>query len=214
MGNHLSCVSPLPSNASKRLHDSSTSLSDPPPSQLFFFTVRSATFSELQGPLTAAEAMLEYPGQFLSLMPNLDSIYAGGSAPRVAALPADKELEPSQLYLLLHMDRLNSRFSLPEIHYFKTLKATQRASRAQTFNYPIPGSKVVPADDNYAAPTGQAFTELGFQFKSFHFNGFQDMNTAHDSDHVQKQPVQCLHLRKAKSWMPTLETVDEYGLQQ
>ncbi|KAH7416563.1 hypothetical protein KP509_14G096800 [Ceratopteris richardii] len=159
--------------------------------------------------------MLEFPGQFVSLVPNMDSISAGASGPRVAALPADKELEPSQLYLLLHMSRLNSRFSLCEMHSFKSLKPSQKASGGQTFRHPIPGSKVVPvADDNYPESTGEALAEPALHLKSPPFNESGDRNTAESADYVPKYLAQYSYLRKPKSWMPALETVDEEGLQR
>ncbi|KAH7416567.1 hypothetical protein KP509_14G097200 [Ceratopteris richardii] len=222
MGNHLSCVSPLPPNSSEllppnvneRLQASSNAVPDLP-ANLIFLDCETATLCELQGPLSVAEAMLEFPGRFLCLMPDLDSISAGACGPRVAAVPADRELEPSRIYLLLHMNRLNSRFRLREMDFFRTLKDTQRATGKQAFSGPLLRSKVVPLPgDDCNASTGDACSESGVQLKSSSLAEIRDANPATYVQHAHSQSVQRPYLRRANTWIPGLETVHEYGLQR
>ncbi|KAH7416566.1 hypothetical protein KP509_14G097100 [Ceratopteris richardii] len=217
MGNHLSCVSPLPHNTDEPLPPSASELLRPSlnaapdlPENLIFLDCETATFSKLQGPLTAAEAMLEFPGQFLSLVPDLDSYCVGACGPRISAVPADKELQSSQIYLLLHMKRLNSRFCLREMDFFKSLKATQRSTAKQAFSGRLPGSKVAPLpDDGCIVTSVEAYAELVIQLKASSFNGIRDVTASPDPAYVHNQPLQGPSLRRTRTWIPGLETVDE-----
>ncbi|KAH7416564.1 hypothetical protein KP509_14G096900 [Ceratopteris richardii] len=108
------------------------------------------------------------------------------------------------------MNRLNSRFCLREMDFFKSLKATQRSTAKQAFSGPLLGSKVAPLpDDGYIVTSVKAYAELVTQLKGCSFNRVRDATTSPNPVYVHNQPVQGPYLRRAKTWTPRLETVDE-----
>ncbi|MCO5558585.1 hypothetical protein L7F22_012170 [Adiantum nelumboides] len=108
MGSHFSCISPAAS--------SNFASSEP---AINFLNCETGAISQLEGPLTAAEAMMEFPAQFLCCF--LSAAACTDRGWRICAVPSDEELQSAELYLLLPMHRFNTRFSLEEVAGFATL---------------------------------------------------------------------------------------------
>ncbi|MCO5558582.1 hypothetical protein L7F22_012167 [Adiantum nelumboides] len=134
---------------------------------------------------------------------------------RICAIPADDELQSVELYLLLPMHRLNTRFSSEEVAAFATLDEAAQKCHGKQATYckgaAISHSKVAPfpaaaaseaMHRSIAESAGLAMTRGG-SFKVLEGRRVQD---------DVRGPVRGFHMCRSKSWMPKLETVNEYAV--
>ncbi|KAH7416561.1 hypothetical protein KP509_14G096700 [Ceratopteris richardii] len=209
MGNHLSCVS----LGRIRIHKPSKSSSPEPPIPSNIVTLvdcEASSVHELRSPLTAADAMLEFPGYFLGNMPSSAPGADGISRSRVCAISADEKLRSSQIYLLLPMHRLNTRFSLQEMAFFEELNSLCINNEKQGLTSSFPPNKAAPPvrDDTLRSLDGHSLLTM----KKLCVKGFQSMefHSQNLSDNVDVRLNERKTLPKSKSWIPKLETVAEY----
>ncbi|KAI5072810.1 hypothetical protein GOP47_0012916 [Adiantum capillus-veneris] len=206
MGNHLACMSPAASN---RLHAAANSECR----FIKFLNCETGTLSRLEGPLTAAEAMMEFPAQFVC---SFSSAAASGSCGRrICGLSADEELQAAELYLLLPMHRRNTRFSMEEMAAFAKLEAAWKCSGRQVSKgAAISQSKVVPFPAPPASDAMQIASILGEGvFVNLKSRSVKQLEMASLHGPLQvggvgSRQVMC----RSKSWMPKLETVNEYAV--
>ncbi|KAI5072812.1 hypothetical protein GOP47_0012918 [Adiantum capillus-veneris] len=200
MGNHFSCMSP--SASINRLQYAAESQCISAINLLHWET---GALSQLRGRLTAAEAMMEFPAQFLCPFSSAPSA-SPNCGRRICAVPADEELQAAELYLLLPMDRLNTRFSTEELAGFAELEAAWKCHGKQGGANIFSQSKVAPFP---ASPASDAYMQLGSMAESsvIKLRGRPFYKLRLEGAAAGRRQVMC----RSKSWMPKLETVNEHA---
>ncbi|MCO5558586.1 hypothetical protein L7F22_012171 [Adiantum nelumboides] len=209
MGSHVSCISPAAS--------SNSASSEP---AINFLNCKTGAISQLEGPLTAAEAMMEFPAQFLCCFSSAAACADRGR--RICAVPADEELQSAELYLLLPMHRLNTRFSLEEVAAFATLDEAARKCLGKQAKYckgaAISQSKVAPFPAPAAAAAAAASEALHRSIAEsaglamLRGGSFKRLEGRSGVQDDVRGAVRGLHMCMSKSWMPKLQTVNEYAV--
>eukprot|EP00250_Pteridium_aquilinum_P014417 c21974_g1_i2 orf=43-627(+) len=189
MGNHMCmCSAAHPQRAS----DFSKNL-------IKFLHCETGAISEFEGPLTAAEVMMEFPAQFICCF---SSVISSGAARRIGAVLADEELRATELYLLLPMHKLNTRFSAEDMAVAAALvsqlctagkQSSKGIARSQSKVAPLPASKSCTQS---SIPEGGLSGRSCLSFKTLDAAG---------QDHMKNMQGQ----GRAKAWVPKLETIRE-----
>lgn len=185
MGNHLSCMSPAAApnykrNLIKILHSETSAL------------------SEIEGPLTAAEVMMDFPAQFLCCVSG-----AVSTGRRICAVPADEELRASELYILLPMHKLNTRFSADDMAYL-AMRASQTCRKSSVGNM-VKGS----ASQSKVAPLPADQISEGFRAHSIGSQSFKQSSKNLQEPAPLRMGVHNNMMCRSKSWIPKLETIRE-----
>ncbi|MCO5558583.1 hypothetical protein L7F22_012168 [Adiantum nelumboides] len=201
MGSHFSCISPAAS--------SNSASSEP---AINFLNCNTEAISQLEGPLTA---MMEFPVKFQCCF--LSATACADRGRHICVVPANEELQSAELYLLLPMHRLNTRFSLEEVAAFATLDEAARKCHGKQAKYckgaAISQSKVAP----FLAPAAasEAMHRLIAESAGLAMMRGASFKVLEGRSGVQddvRGPVRGLHMCRYKSWMPKLETVNEYAV--
>eukprot|EP00249_Psilotum_nudum_P012554 c23850_g1_i1 orf=571-1137(+) len=185
MGNHLTCM---------------PCTSEMPTVKVFY--PEDGKMIEFQMSITVAELMLEFPAHFVC---HSRALHNGQ---RIAPLPADQELILDQVYILVPMTKLYTRFHAADRTLFSAAfnnsrigiqpkhfqsKVTPLRVDSQGYARDIK-SKAKPDQTNHPFPVERAQT---FEFGRV---GELSMGASHSS------------IQRSRSWMPQLETISESSL--